>query len=59
MRNAYKIVIGNSEGKRELVRLDVAITMDFKDVGCRVNTRPAFRGTVPKIYVKSRAPHFA
>jgi hypothetical protein len=28
-------------------------------VGCRVNTRPAFRGTVPKIYVKSRAPHFA
>jgi hypothetical protein len=25
----------------------------------RVTTRPAFRGTVPKTYVKYRAPHFA
>jgi hypothetical protein len=25
----------------------------------RVTTRPAFRGTVPKTYVKSRIPHFA
>jgi hypothetical protein len=25
----------------------------------RVTTRPAFRGTVPKTYVKSRVPHFA
>jgi hypothetical protein len=26
---------------------------------CRVTTRPAFRGTVSKTYVKSRVPHFA
>jgi hypothetical protein len=25
----------------------------------RVTTRPAFRGSVPKTYVKSRVPHFA
>jgi hypothetical protein len=25
----------------------------------RVTTRPAFRGTVPKTYVKFRVPHFA
>jgi hypothetical protein len=24
----------------------------------RVTTRPAFRGTAPKTYVKSRVPHF-
>jgi hypothetical protein len=25
---------------------------------CRVTTRPAFRGTFPKTYIKSRVPHF-
>jgi hypothetical protein len=48
--------IGNCEATPQVI-WPISKSLMKRD-GSRVNTRPAFCGTVPKTYVKSLVPHF-